>query len=157
MPENAITFYDSDIVWKDKVGSGRLELFIEKPQTLALKTGKTTIEMLRILPDDCEFRAVINPPERVRLNYGDDWLPYYIYAGYEITSNGERILYANPEVTLEISYSGNKGDMKTYKSNAFEGAGHFERIDISSPSEPPDITLTLSADGVKPLTISYKA
>lgn len=157
--EDIRTFYNGVIEWREKIEFAGISLTIKKGQITDIplkKTYGTHKESVSQPPvSKYEFRIIINPPERVRLNHGDDWLPYYIYAGYEIIGEGQQMFSFNKEVTLEISCDDNRDIVKKHIAATYEGSGHFERITLGSATEPLDVTLTFSADGVIPKTIRY--
>jgi len=153
------SFYNARLEWKEKPANENLEIVINKQNILEKQLVDTIVSAdeseKTIIPADCEFNVIVNPPERIRLNHGDNWLPYYIYVSFEIVKNRERIYSANPDVTILIS-SNNEGKQDIqYTTKSYDGSGHFNKIIISSPSEPPDVTLSLSAEGVRPKTVRY--
>lgn len=149
------TFYNCSVEWIKERADDDIDIVILK----SIETEKTIIQNEEedefSMPKDSEFKVTVNPPERVRLNQGDTWLDYYIYVGYEIISNGSRVRSATLEVSLEIICNDDRDIMKHHKSVSYDGSGFFKRIVVGSPSEPPDILLTLSADGIKSKTVRY--
>lgn len=157
IPFDTVTFYGCRIVRVDS-GIEQQEVIL----SILHKTKNNKPEATPVVPDttipsgDLTFKAVINPPERVKLNYGDSWLPYYAYLGFEITCNGQRSCSACQEVTMQVLKSENGIVLQEFKVTAFEGTGYFPRITLGSPKEPPDVWIKLSAMGVNSVLIHYK-
>lgn len=103
-----------------------------------------------------EFNVVVNPPERVRLNYGDNWLSYYIFVTAQIDCLGKRIDSAFVDVNLEITGNEDRSIIRKHQAVSSSGVAGFTQIILGSPTQPPDVMLHLDAKGVKPLTIGYK-
>ncbi|MCD6322244.1 MAG: DUF5110 domain-containing protein [Clostridiales bacterium] len=154
------SFYNAQLTWIDSPDNKSLEIVIHK-STISENSNEMLIvfedenEKI-ILPSDSEFNITVNPPKRVRLNHGDSWLPYNIYVGFEIVSKGKRVYSASPIVSLIISSDDERNIDKNHSTNSYKGTGHFEKIVVGSASEPPNITITLSAEGVRSKTIRYK-
>ena len=153
--EDTDTFYKGKIEWNANPVDVNLDILITKSERDENLITEKCKNILTPIPKGSEFQITVNPPQRVRLNHGDDWLPYYIYVGFEIVRASKRIYSVNPIVTLEISCKDDRNIIKNHTTMAYDGVGHFKKIIVGSPSEPPDVLLTLSAEGVKTRTIRY--
>jgi len=108
---------------------------------------------LQDIPNSARFNAVINPPERVRLNHGDNWLPYYVYIGFEITDGSGTRVNTDTAVNLDILTS--EGNHLTRSLQSFHGAGDFGRIDLAPPGVAVKARIRLSAAGIAPFEVEY--
>ncbi|MFO7612565.1 MAG: glycoside hydrolase family 31 protein [Clostridia bacterium] len=115
-----------------------------------LQSESITIEAVR-----GKFEVVLNPPERVRLNLGDNWLPYYMFANIVIVHGGRRICSACPEVHMDVIGNDDRDIARSYTTIAKRGLGRFEKAILGSPTEPPDVVLRFSSKGVDPVEIVY--
>lgn len=153
------SFYNAKLSWTEKPVIKNIEIVVCKSMDVNKKAqipvSKITDKEEAISIPEHEFNVVVNPPKRVRLNHGDDWLPYYAYISYEIVKNGKRDYSVNSDVSLIFSHCDSNDVDKTYSVTSYEGAGHFPKIIVSSALKPPNVTFTLSAKGVQPKTIRY--
>ncbi|MBN2853526.1 MAG: DUF5110 domain-containing protein [Clostridia bacterium] len=101
------------------------------------------------------FRTVLNPPERVKLNYGDNWLPYYLFVNTIIEYEGEKVDSAFSLIQLAIEGNETRDIIRNHETISKSGVGRFEQIILGSPMEPPDVIIRLHAEGVKPFSTRY--
>jgi alpha-glucosidase (family GH31 glycosyl hydrolase) len=99
------------------------------------------------------FSATVNPPQRVRLNHGDNWLPYYVYVSFEIRDESENVIPVNIPVSLEIITS--EGVHTKHSTMTYRGTGHFKRINLADPGVAVSAVLKLHGDGIEPTIIEY--
>lgn len=101
------------------------------------------------------FDVVLNPPERIRLYLGDNWLPYYIYTYAQIRHNGEIIRSAKSQVSIEVTGNEERDIDRHFTAAAIAGTARFFRIVLGNPMEPPNVVLHFNAKGVKPYSMRY--
>lgn len=101
------------------------------------------------------FDVVLNPPERIRLYLGDNWLPYYIYTYAQIRHNGEIVRSAKSQVSIEVTGNEERDIDRNFTAAAIGGIARFFRIVLGNPMEPPDVVLHFNAKGVTPFSMRY--
>jgi len=156
MPEDTVSFYGCKICRNSSIfAKESITISIATESKVKLKKNSVK-DNSAIQSENGSFKAVINPPERVKLNHGDNWLPYYAYISFEIIYNGQRTSSSDPEVTIQVLDIKEENILQEFKTKAFEGTGFFPKIILGSPKEPPDVIIKLSAPGVNSESIHYK-
>ncbi|MBN2558800.1 MAG: DUF5110 domain-containing protein [Clostridia bacterium] len=145
--ESPLTGGRSSVRLMSTEGTGFVVVSVE---TSGLPYESITIEAVR-----GEFEVMLNPPVRVRLNLGDNWLPYYMFANVRIVHEGRRVCSAFPEVHMEVIGNEDRDIVRSYAAIVKRGIARFEKAILGSPTEPPDVMLRFEAKGVDPVEISY--
>lgn len=102
------------------------------------------------------FDIVLNPTERIRINFEDNWLSYYLLTYAQIKYNGSIIKSDKSRVRLNITGNEDREIEREHETTAIGGTARFPRIILGEPTEPPDMVLHYSAKGVIPISIPFK-